>query len=216
MLSARTFPLILAAPSGAGKTSLARELGARRVDVQFSISATTRPPRAAERDGVDYHFRSEAEFTAMVDRGELLEWARVHGHFYGTPRANLEEARARRHFLLLDIDIQGSRQIKAEVPDAVSVFILPPTGEELARRLASRGSESGDVRHRRLLAARAELAAATEFDYVLVNEDLSETVELIDAMLRSESTRTFRLPGLDDFVAGLVRGVDSALEAGNQ
>src|SRR5690606_26412454 len=102
---------------------------------------TTRPPRPGERDGVDYHFRSVSGFRKMVDDGELLEWAEVHGHLYGTPRSNLVEARARRHLLLLDIDVQGSRQVKQSVPDAVSIFILPPSSEELARRLRGRGSE---------------------------------------------------------------------------
>ena len=213
-LRAPTFPIIFAAPSGAGKTTIARELGRRRDDVEFSISTTTRAPRASERDGVDYHFVAEAEFRRMIDTGHLLEWAEVHGNFYGTPRRNLEQARSRHHFLLLDIDVQGSRLIKRAVPESVSVFVLPPDGAELARRLTGRGSEEAEIRRRRLLGARAELAAAPEFDYVLVNDDVGRAVDLVDAILKAESTRSERMPALGDFVAGLIEGVDSILAAG--
>lgn len=210
-LSLQTFPLILAAPSGAGKTSLAQELGRRRSDVDFSISATTRPPRPGERDGVDYHFRARGSFQSMIEAGELLEWAEVHGNLYGTPRANLEQARLRRHFLLLDIDIQGSRQIKTLVPEAVSVFVLPPSGAELAHRLKSRGSEDRDRQRRRLLAARDELKAAGEFDYVVVNDEIDRAVDVLEAILSSEARRTSRLPELEHHVARLLGEVDEAL-----
>ena len=209
----RTFPVIFAAPSGAGKTTIARELGERRSDVAFSISATTRPPRPGERDGVDYHFRSEADFRAMIADGSLLEWAEVHGQLYGTPRANLEQARARRHFLLLDIDVQGSRQVKQLVPDAVSIFVLPPSGTELARRLIDRGSEDFERRRRRLLAAREELTSATEFDFVVLNDDLTAAVDAVDSILRSEILRRSRLPDLEGYVGSLIRDVDAVLES---
>jgi guanylate kinase len=211
-LPIRTFPVIFAAPSGAGKTTIARELAARRSDVEFSVSATTRPPRAKEREAIDYFFRSEEEFRQMIDDGELLEWAEVHGHLYGTPRRNLVQARDRRHFLLLDIDVQGSRQVKEAVPEAVSIFVLPPAGGELARRLAGRGSEDEAVRRRRLLAARSELGAAPEFDYLIINENLDSAVEAVEQILQAESLRSSRCLDLDGHVASLIADVDGVIE----
>lgn len=207
-----TFPLIFAAPSGAGKTTLARRLAERRDDIRFSVSVTTRPPRALEHDGRDYFFRSEDEFRLMIAAGELLEWAEVHGNFYGTPRRNLEEARAKSHFLVLDIDVQGSRQVKRSVPEAVSIFVLPPSGAELARRLIGRGTEAADIRRKRLLAARAEIAAASEFDYVIVNDDLDAAVARIEAIIVAEQARTSRQDALSSFTGSLVRQIDSALD----
>jgi guanylate kinase len=211
-LLARTFPVIFAAPSGSGKTTITRVLRGRREDVEFSISATTRPARPTERPGVDYHFRTEPEFRRMIAAGDLLEWAEVHGHLYGTPRVNLEQAGARRHLLLLDIDVQGSRQIKRQVPDAVSIFVLPPTGQELARRLVGRGSEDPQIRRRRLLAARRELAAASEFDYVVVNDDLHASVDAVETIIAAEMLRTSRLATLDEEVSVLIRDVDRILD----
>jgi len=123
-LAGRTFPLVMAAPSGAGKTTIARALRERRKDVVFSVSATTRPPRPGERDGVDYHFVDHAGFRRMIDGGELIEWAEVHGNLYGTPLRNVADAVARREYLLLDIDVQGARQIRGKLPEAVFVFVL--------------------------------------------------------------------------------------------
>lgn len=211
MIAAAPFPVIFAAPSGAGKTSIARALGERRSDVEFSISATTRAPRGGEIDGVDYHFRTEAEFRKMIDAGELLEWASVHGNYYGTPRQNLEDALERGRFLILDIDVQGSRQVREAVPGAVSIFVLPPSGHELARRLASRGSESSEVRDRRLRAAREEIRAAAEFDYVIVNDDVDRSVDLVEAVLAAESQRVARLGDLKQMVERLCSEVDGCL-----
>ena len=205
------FPVIFAAPSGAGKTSIAHALGRVRDDVEFSVSATTRPPRAGESDGVDYFFRTEEEFRRMIDAGEMLEWAVVHGNLYGTPRRNLEDAAGRGHHLLLDIDVQGSRLVRAQVPDAVSIFILPPSGAELVRRLAARGSETEEVRQRRLNAAREELRAAHEFDYVVVNDDLDRAVQTVCTILAAEEQRTERLPQAAEFVKELVAEVDRHL-----
>lgn len=206
-----TFPVIFAAPSGAGKTTLAHELGTRRGDIEFSVSATTRDPRPGEREGIDYHFRSEPEFREMIERGELLEWAEVHGNLYGTLRASLDEARSRQHYLILDIDVQGSRQVKKAVPEAISIFVLPPSGEELARRLVGRGSEDSERQRRRLTAAREELMAAPEFDYVIVNDDLARAVDAVERILTSESRRVSRLPGLPRFIESLVKDVDKVL-----
>jgi guanylate kinase len=212
-LEVRPFPVIFAAPSGAGKTSIAQALRSRRDDIAFSISATTRPPRHYERDGVDYFFRSEEEFRGMIEAGELLEWARVHGNYYGTPRRNLDDAVGRGHFLILDIDVQGSRQVRELVPDAVSIFVLPPSGDELARRLVGRGSEDPAVQERRLRAARDELGAVTEFDYVIVNHDVQHSVDVVEQILAAERHRVRRAPALPESVRELGLQVDRCLES---
>lgn len=207
----RAFPLILAAPSGAGKTTIARKLRERRDDVVFSVSATTRPPRGYEQNGRDYWFLSESEFRQWIAAGELAEWAEVHGHFYGTPMENIRGAAERRQILLLDIDVQGSRQIRAAVPGTVSVFILPPSGRELAGRLTSRGSESEATRRRRLVNACREIAAAPDFDYVVVNDDLDRAVNHVDAILRAESARCAHLVGLTEYAAQLCNDIETCL-----
>ena len=207
----RSFPLILAAPSGAGKTTIARTLRERRADVVFSVSATTRPPRSYERHGRDYWFLAEAEFREWISAGQLAEWAEVHGHFYGTPMENVSRAADRRQILLLDIDVQGARQIRAAVPEAVSVFILPPSGRELAGRLISRGSESDLARRHRLTNACREIAAAPEFDYVVVNDDLDRAVAHVEAILRAESARSAHLVGLADYATRLCADIETSL-----
>ena len=205
------FPVIFAAPSGAGKTSIAHALRDRRDDVVFSVSATTRAPRTYEQEGVHYFFRSEEEFRRLIADGQLLEWAEVHGQLYGTPRWNLDAARAQRKHLILDIDVQGSRLVRHAVPEAVSIFVLPPSGEELTRRLVSRASEAAEARVRRLRAARHEIAAAPEFDYVIVNDDLESSVDAVEAILRAESLRTGRLGALTALVDRLCEEVDRHL-----
>ncbi len=178
-----TFPLVMSAPSAAGKTTIARRLRESRGDVVFSISATTREPRPGEVDGVDYHFVSEDAFRRMVEAGELIEWAKVHGSYYGTPLANVRRARERGEYLALDIDVQGARQIRAAVPEAVHVFILPPSGQALVERLVGRGSEDEARVQKRLRNALAEIATAAEFDHVVVNDDLDAAVEDVNAVL---------------------------------
>jgi guanylate kinase len=211
--AARRFPIVFAAPSGAGKTSIARALGERRGDVEFSISATTRAPRGYERDGVDYHFVAEPEFRRMIEAEELLEWAEVHGNLYGTPRRNLAAARSRDRYLILDIDVQGSRMVRRAAPEAISIFVLPPSGAELARRLVGRGSEPEAVQQRRLRASRDEIRAVSEFDYVLVNEDLASSVDAVQRILEAESRRTSRIENLDSVVRCLGAGVDEFLRS---
>lgn len=214
-LRASPFPIIFAAPSGAGKTSIAQGLAERRDDVMFSISATTRPARPYEKNGIDYHFLTEAEFREMAAAGELLEWAEVHGNLYGTPRENLRTAQESGAHLILDVDVQGSRQIRASVPEAVSIFVLPPSGDELARRLVGRGSEPEIDRRRRLQAARAEIGSVTEFDYVIVNDDLEGAVDKVEQIIAAESIRTRRLAILADAVGRLCEGVDQSLGSVN-
>jgi guanylate kinase len=207
----RTFPIIFAAPSGAGKTTIAERLLERRSDVVFSVSMTTRPRRAYERDGEHYRFVDEASFRRHIDRGELLEWAEVHGNLYGTPRSNVAEAVDAGRYLVLDIDIQGARQVRQSVPDAVSIFVLPPSGSELARRLKGRGSEDSAVQHRRLTNARREIAAASEFQYVIVNDSVEASVARVEAILLAESRQVARLPGLDEWIGRLTSELDEEL-----
>ena len=192
-MRSRAFPVVIAAPSGAGKTSLARALVEREAGVVFSVSATTRPPRVHETDGVDYEFVDGAEFDRMIAAGELVEWAQVHGHRYGTPARGIAAALRRDEISVLDIDVQGARQIRRAFPEAVLIFILPPSGAELVRRLRGRGSESADERRRRLRNARAELHAAGEFDYVVVNDDFEGAVGALQAILAAERRRYERL-----------------------
>jgi guanylate kinase len=187
------FPLVLAGPSGAGKTTVARALVAGRDDLRFSVSATTRPPREGETDGVDYHFLDRAEFERRRDAGELLEWAEVHGRLYGTPRFELDAARREGRHLLLDIDVQGARSVRRVAPQAVTVFILPPSGTRVVERLRGRGSEGEEALRARLAGARAELDALEEFDYAVVNDALEETVGAVEAVLAAEEHRVDRL-----------------------
>jgi guanylate kinase len=175
--------VVLAAPSGAGKTTIARRLVESGDDFVFSVSATTRPPRRGERDGVDYVFTDREGFLEMVDRGELAEWAEVHGRLYGTPVRNLVEAAASGVHPLLDIDVQGARQIRQSVPEALLVFVLPPSGHAWVDRLRGRGTEDDDEVLLRLRTAAAELDAVRDFDVVVVNDDLDETVEEVRAIV---------------------------------
>jgi guanylate kinase len=212
-LAGRTFPLVLAAPSGAGKTTIARALRERRKDVVFSVSATTRPPRPGERDGVDYHFVDHAEFRRMIEAGELIEWAEVHGNLYGTPLRNVADAVARREYLLLDIDVQGARQIRRKLPEAVFVFVLPPSGQALVERLAGRGSEDAEVRLRRLANARDEIREAAHFDFAVVNDDLGHAVDEVERILLAETRRVSRIPALQAEIARMCGDIEGYLGA---
>lgn len=185
----RARPIVLAAPSGTGKTTIAHRLVEGTGEFVFSVSATTRRPRKGERNGMDYEFMAREEFEAMVGRGEFAEWAEVHGNFYGTPRRALEEAIARGEFVVLDIDVQGARQIRAVFPQALLVFVIPPSAEVLVSRLTKRGTEADEEVVRRLRNARKELARAGDFDHVVVNDDLERAVEEVRAVARSGKTR---------------------------
>jgi guanylate kinase len=207
----RTFPLVLSAPSGAGKTTIAHRLRSRRRDVVFSISATTRAPREGERDGVDYHFVAEDDFRRMIDAGELIEWAQVHGSYYGTPLSNVREAQARGQFLVLDIDVQGARQIRDKVPEAVHVFVLPPSGEALVHRLKGRGSEDHARLQRRLRNALEEIRTAREFDHVVVNDDLALAVADVNALLDGHPQALRPHPPLDGMVAAIAAEIERHL-----
>jgi guanylate kinase len=185
-------PVVLAGPSGAGKTTLAHRLVEGDGGFCFSVSATTRAPRPRERDGLDYHFVDRARFEAMIAAGELAEWAQVHGWLYGTPRAELDAAAREGRHVVLDIDVQGARQIRASVSEALLVFVLPPSVEALIRRLTGRGTEGKAQMARRLRTALDELQAVAEFDHVVVNQELEECLEEIRGIVRAEARRTAR------------------------
>ncbi len=199
--------VILSSPSGAGKTTLARRLLAADPHVGFSVSATTRPPRPGEVDGREYHFVTRPEFKEMVARGELLEHAEVFGNLYGSPRAPIERAMAEGRDTLFDIDWQGGQQIRNSPlgREVVSVFILPPSMEELERRLRARGQDSSEVIAGRMARAMDEVSHWAEYDYVLVNRNLDETDAQVRRIVEVERLRRERQPWLNDFVRGLAR-----------
>jgi guanylate kinase len=197
--------LVLSSPSGAGKSTIARLLLELDKELDLSISVTTRPRRPSEVDGVHYHFIDPERFTAMRDRGELLEWAEVHGNLYATPRRPVEDALARGRDMLFDIDWQGTQQIARAMPDDVArVFLLPPSMEELRARLERRAEDRADVIARRLANARAEIGHWREYDYVIVNEDLQRTLSAVRAILAAERLRRTRQESLASFVEGLL------------
>jgi guanylate kinase len=184
---------IISAPSGSGKTTLVNELRQYVPNLDFSISYTTRSPRGSERDGREYHFVTRQQFEDMIHHGEFLEYAEVFGNYYGTSRTVLEEADQRGHDLLLDIDVQGERLVKQKIPEAVSIFVLPPSRAELESRLRKRSiSEnmfSEEVIRRRLEAARKEIENYPNYDYILINDRLEQSVDTLQAIVLGERVR---------------------------
>lgn len=178
--------VVLAGPTAVGKGSVSAYIREHFPEVWLSVSATTRPPRPGEVDGVHYHFVSPEEFARMEREGELLESAVVHGrHHYGTPRRAVEEALAAHRMALLEIDLQGARQVRETMPEALFVFLAPPSWEELVRRLVGRGTEDEEERTRRLETAKVELAAEKEFDVTIVNDDIRRAAEELVSLMRS-------------------------------
>jgi guanylate kinase len=197
--------LVISSPSGAGKTSLTRRLLADHADLTLSISMTTRAPRPGESDGREYHFISREAFRRMVDAGDFLEWAEVHEHFYGTPKAPVLEALAAGLDVIFDIDWQGARSIAAAAPEDVArVFVLPPSMEDLSRRLHARAQDDEAVIRRRLGRSKGEIAMWEEYDYVIVNDDFDGAyVELVH-VYHAERLRRVRNPWLSAFVEDLI------------
>lgn len=174
---------IISAPSGAGKTTLVRMLVESDPGVHLSISSTTRPPRAGERQGREYHFTSEPEFLKMIERGEFLEWAKIYNNYYGTPKPWIETKNREGLDILLEIDWQGARQVRKVFPEAIGIFILPPSIDILKERLIGRGADAEDVIHRRLESARDEMRHVSDFDYVIINDDLPRAFREISSIV---------------------------------
>ena len=197
--------VVLSAPSGAGKTTLVKALVAAHPDLRFSISCTTRPARPGEEDGRDYFFVDEPRFLAMIEAGEFLEHALVFGNRYGTRRAQIDGLLARGHDVLLEIDWQGARQIRANAPGCCTVFILPPSLAELERRLRGRGTDAEEVIQRRLAQARDDMDHWAEFDHVIINERIDDAAGRLAAILRGEDAGcSTRLPAVRERVAALL------------
>jgi guanylate kinase len=199
--------LIVSSPSGAGKTTLCRRLLAEFADVRFSVSHTTRPAREGEVDGADYHFVDDTVFEQMIAEGKFIEWAHVHGNRYGTAHSEIAAAETEHVDLIFDVDYQGARQIKSHYPAAVGVFVLPPSIEELRRRLETRGTETPESLERRFEAALGEIAQHGSFDYLVVNDDVDSAYrEGLRAILLAERVRQPRLAALAE---GLINGKTS-------
>lgn len=186
--------LVLSAPSGAGKTTLAHRLLKEIPDALFSISHTTRAPRGAERDGVDYHFVDVLTFRQKIENNEFVEWAEVHGHFYGSPQAIVDDAMARRGIALFDIDVQGGHTVRRKHPEAILVYIVPPSMTELERRLRGRGTDGDETIQRRLLGARSEIERGiASYDYVIVNDEFDRAYDQLRSVVIAERARRGRV-----------------------
>src|SRR5262245_22394256 len=204
----RGIMLVLSSPSGAGKTTLSRRLLEMDKSVELSVSVTTRPKRSGEVDGRDYHFIDQARFDAMVRNGDLLEWARVFDHCYGTPRTPVEAALAAGRDVLFDVDWQGTQQLRDHAAAGlVSVFVLPPSVPELERRLKARAQDSDDVIHRRMSKAAGEMSHWAEYDYVIINRDIDRAFDEVCGILFAERLKRARQTGLSDFVRALQAGL---------
>jgi guanylate kinase len=180
---------VVSAPSGSGKTTLVSKLLASFSDLQFSVSYTTRAPRGTERDGVEYHFVTRERFQEKIGNGEFLEWAEVHGNLYGTSKPETERIRAGGRDILLDVDVQGAAQVRKAAPEAVTMFVMPPSFQALEARLRGRKQDSPEVIEGRLAGARREMERYVDYHYVLVNDDVEKTAELLKAIVLAERAR---------------------------
>lgn len=199
-LRTRPFPIVLSAPSGSGKTSVSGEIFKRFPYIRFAVSLTTRPRRDGEVDGRDYRFVDEETFTRARDAGELAEWATVHGRFYGTPREEVDRALEDGYHVLLDVDVQGGASLLAAYPEAVSIFLLPPSHGAMEARLRNRGTETGEAISRRLAEALKELDSVSQYEYVIVNRELDKTVEVFSRIIHAEEHRRTRRENLDEWI----------------
>ncbi|WP_088555018.1 guanylate kinase [Calderihabitans maritimus] len=185
--------IVISGPSGAGKGTLCSALQRKMPNLRYSISATTRPPRKGEIDGVNYYFFSKEEFLKKVEAGEFLEWAEVYGNYYGTLKSEVGKLLKQGADVLLEIDIQGAMQIKKKFPQAVFIFIVPPSLEELRKRIIKRGTDSPEVIEKRLRCAADELSFIDEYDYVVVNDELEKALDKLVAIITAEKCRSRRV-----------------------
>lgn len=206
------FPVILSSPSGGGKTTIARELLQRRQDVGYSISCTTRRPRVGEEEARDYYFLSPDEFRRRRGEGAFAESAEVHGNLYGTLRSEIDRVLGSGRHVVMDIDVQGAEQLRTVYPDAVTVFVLPPSGEVLLERLRLRRTESAKELVARLNSALQELQAVELYEYVIVNDDLEAAVRRVSAIIDAEVVTRERVAGLEKQVQGLIQHLETEID----
>lgn len=206
-ITRRGLMLVLSSPSGAGKTTLSRRLLAADANLHLSVSVTTRPQRPSEVDGVDYSFMDPVEFNLMINRQQLLEYAKVFDHYYGTPKADVMARLEAGSDVLFDIDWQGTQQLRQQArADLVSIFVLPPSTRELERRLKARAQDPAEVVAKRMSKAADEISHWAEYDYIVVNDDMDRCLENVYAILRAERLKRERQIGLVEFVKGLREG----------
>ena len=205
----KPFLVVLSSPSGGGKTTIARRLVSRRADLGYSVSGTTRAPRPGELDGEAYHFMSREDFSRRRDRGDFLEWAEYGSNLYGTLRSEIERIFASGRHAVLDIDLEGARQLRASAPGSVHVFVLPPSASALAERLVARTTETAEAMRRRLQRAAEEIEAAGEYDYVVVNDNLEHAVQQVESIIEAEARRTSRIGNLAEELSALREEVET-------
>lgn len=210
------FAIVLSAPSGGGKTAITKQLLETRDDVGYSVSCTTRLPRAGETDGKDYYFLSIGEFESRRDRGDFAEWAEVHGRMYGTLRREVERVMSAGQHVLMDIDVQGAAQFRRAFPEAVTIFILPPSADLLVKRLTARKTENEESMERRIRSALSELRAVADYEYVVVNDELDAATARVSAIIDAEGSRRVRLDGVQGLVTSLAAGLERELERRKQ
>ncbi|HEY8257413.1 MAG TPA: guanylate kinase [Gemmatimonadales bacterium] len=208
----KPFLLVLSSPSGGGKTSIARRLLEDRQDLGYSVSATTRPMRERERNGIDYHFLTREDFVRRREAGEFLEWNMHFGHLYGTLRTEIEQILARGQNAVLDIEIEGARQIRANFPNALHLFVVPPSAGVLIDRLIGRNTEAPAAVRERIARAGDELAAVGEYDYAILNDNLAHAVAQVQAILDAESLRVERQEALPELIERLRRDIAATAE----
>jgi guanylate kinase len=206
------FPVILSSPSGGGKTTIAHRLLIERGDVGYSVSCTTRPPREGEVQGKDYHFLTETDFMRGQKNAEFAESAEVHGHLYGTLRAEVERVLSSGRHVIMDIDVQGARQFARAFPKSVLIFILPPSADVLVERLRIRGTEDSDSLIRRFKSAKDELKAIDLYQYVIVNDEIDSAVAAVSSIINAEGLSRSRNPQLSARVEDLMNGIHRAID----